>query len=132
MVLLDLLRINLPSLSVTEKTAKKLLHGGFLGSLFLGILFALAFCPVSAALFFGGLIPLSIKAKSGLALPLIYGIGTALPVLLFAILVSTGIGYISSVYHRVTQMEIYTKRVTGIILILVGIYYVLSYIFEIL
>lgn len=132
MVLLDLLKINLPSLSVSEKTANKLLNGGFLGSLFLGILFALAFCPVSAALFFGGLIPLSIKANSGLTLPLIYGIGTGLPVLLFAVLVSTGIGYINNIYSRVTQMEFYTKRVTGIILILVGIYYILSYIFEII
>jgi hypothetical protein len=40
--------------------------------------------PVSAALFFGGLIPIAVKAQSGLALPLIYGIGTGLPVLLFA------------------------------------------------
>jgi cytochrome c biogenesis protein CcdA len=95
------------------------------------MLFALAFCPVSAALFFGGLIPIAIKAKSGFALPLIYGIGTGLPVLLFAVLVSAGIGYISSVYSRVTQLEFYTKRVTGVILILVGIYYVLSYIFGI-
>ena len=131
MVLLDLLRINLPSLSITEKTAEKVLTRGFLGSLFLGMLFALAFCPVSAALFFGGLIPIAIKAKSGFALPLIYGIGTGLPVLLFAVLVSAGIGYISSVYSRVTQLEFYTKRVTGVILILVGIYYVLSYIFGI-
>jgi len=131
MVLLDLLKIKLPSLSVTEKTAEKVLTGGFLGSLFLGMLFALAFCPVSAALFFGGLIPIAIKAKSGFTLPLIYGIGTGLPVLLFAVLVSAGIGYISSVYSRVTQLEFYTKRVTGVILILVGIYYVLSYIFEI-
>ena len=131
MVLLELLPVNLPSMSVSGKTAKKLVEGGILGSLFLGILFALAFCPVSAALFFGGLIPIAIKAKSGFALPLIYGVGTGLPVLLFAVLVSAGIGYISSVYSRVTQLEFYTKRVTGTILILVGIYYVLSHIFGI-
>jgi cytochrome c biogenesis protein CcdA len=131
MVLLDLLRINLPSLSVTEKTAEKVLTGGFLGSLFLGILFALAFCPVSAALFFGGLIPIAIKTKSGFALPLI-AVCTGLPVLIFALLVSAGIGYVSSVYSRVTQVEFYTRKVTGVILILVGIYYVLSYIFEII
>jgi len=131
MVLLELLPVNLPFMSVSGKTAKKLVEGGILGSLFLGVLFALAFCPVSAALFFGGLIPIAIKAKSGFALPLIYGIGTGLPVLLFAVLVSAGIGYISNVYSRVTQLEFYTKRGTGIILILVGIYYVLSHIFGI-
>ena len=132
MVLLELLPVNLPSMSVSGKTTKKLVERGILGSLFLGVLFALAFCPVSAALFFGGLIPIAIKAKSYFALPLIYGIGTGLPVLLFVLLVSAGIGYINNIYNRVTQMEIYTKRVTGIILILVGIYYVLSYIFEII
>ena len=131
MILLELLPINLPAISVSEKTAKKLVERGFLGSLFLGVLFALAFCPVSAALFFGGLIPTAIKAKSSIALPLIYGIGTGLPVLIFAVLVSAGAEHINRVYRRVTHLEIYTKRVTGIIFISVGIYYILSYIFEI-
>lgn len=131
MVLIDLLKINFPSLSVDEKTAEKVLTTGLTGSLFLGILFALAFCPVSAALFFGALIPMAIKAKSGFGLPLIYGIGTGLPVLLFALIVSIGIGYVSSIYSRVTQLEFYTKKVTGVILILVGIYYILSHIFKI-
>lgn len=131
MVLLELLPINLPAISVSEKTAKKLVERGFLGSLFLGVLFALAFCPVSAALFFGGLIPVTIKAKSSIVLPLTYGIGTGLPVLIFAGLVSIGTEYVSKFYHRVTRMEFYTKRLTGVIFILVGIYYILSYIFEI-
>lgn len=132
MVLLELLPITLPALSVSGNTTKKLTERGVLGSLFLGILFALAFCPVSAALFFGGLIPLTIKADSSIALPMIYGVGTGLPVLFFAVLVAAGTEYINKVYQRVTQMEFYTKRITGVIFILVGLYYVLSYIFEIL
>jgi len=129
MVLLDLLRIPLPIPSVSENVAKKLAEKGTFGSLPLGILFALAFCPVSAALFFGGLIPIAVKAQSGIGLPLIYGIGTGLPVLLFAILVSTGAELVNRVYHRITRLELYTKRVTGIVFIVVGIYYVLSHIF---
>jgi cytochrome c-type biogenesis protein len=132
MVLLDLLRIPLSIPSVSENVAKKLAEKGTFGSLPLGILFALAFCPVSAALFFGGLIPIAIKAKSGVGLPLIYGIGTGLPVLLFASLVAAGAGYINNLYHRIAKIEFYTKKVTGIIFILVGIYYALIYIFEIL
>ncbi len=131
MVLLDLLRIPLPIPSVSENVAKKLAEKGTFGSFPLGILFALAFCPVSAALFFGGLIPIAIKAKSGVGLPLIYGIGTGLPVLLFAFLVAAGTGYINNLYYRITRIEFYTKKVTGIIFILVGIYYALAYIFEI-
>jgi len=131
MVLLDLLRIPLTIPSVSENVAKKLAEKGTFGSLSLGILFALAFCPVSAALFFGGLIPIAVKAQSGIGLPLIYGIGTGLPVLLFAFLVAAGTGYINNLYYRITRIEFYTKKVTGIIFILVGIYYALAYIFEI-
>ena len=132
MVLLDLMRIHLPIPSVSENIAKKLVEKGTLGSLLLGILFALAFCPVSAALFFGGLIPIALKAQSGIWLTMIYGIGTGLPVLLFAFLVAAGTGYINNLYHRITRIEVYTKKVTGIIFILVGIYYALAYIFEII
>jgi cytochrome c-type biogenesis protein len=132
MVLLDLLRIPLSLPSVSENIAKKLVDKGALGSLPLGILFALAFCPVSAALFFGGLIPLAVKVKSGIWLPLIYGIGTGLPVLLFAFLIAAGTEYINNLYYRITRIEFYTKKVTGIIFILVGIYYSLAYVFEIL
>ncbi|NCO67832.1 MAG: cytochrome C biogenesis protein [Nitrospirae bacterium CG_4_10_14_0_8_um_filter_41_23] len=132
MVLLDLLRIPLTIPSVSENVAKKLAEKGTFSSLPLGILFALAFCPVSAALFFGGLIPIAVKAKSGIGLPLIYGIGTGLPVLLFAFLAAAGSGYINNLYHRITRIEFYTKKITGIIFILVGIYYALAYIFEVI
>ncbi|MEW6584718.1 MAG: aromatic aminobenezylarsenical efflux permease ArsG family transporter [Nitrospirota bacterium] len=132
MVLLDLLRVPLSLPSISEDAAKKLIDKGALGSLPLGILFALAFCPVSAALFFGGLIPIAVKAQSGIGLPLIYGIGTALPVLLFAFLVAAGAGYINDLYCRITKVEFYTKKATGIIFVVVGIYYALAYIFEII
>lgn len=132
MVMLDLLRVPLSFPSVSENVAKKLAEKGTFGSLPLGILFALAFCPVSAALFFGGLIPIAVKAQSGIGLPLIYGIGTGLPVLLFAFLVAAGTGYINNLYYRITRIEFYTKKVTGIIFILVGIYYTLAYIFELI
>jgi cytochrome c biogenesis protein CcdA len=132
MVMLDLLKIPLSLPSISEDTAKKLIEKGQVGSLLLGVLFALAFCPVSVALFFGGLIPIAIKAHSGVCLPLIYGIGTGLPVLLFAFLIAVGTGYINNLYYRITRIEFYTKKLTGIIFILVGIYYVLAYIFEVI
>jgi cytochrome c biogenesis protein CcdA len=132
MVLLDLMRVPLSLPPVSEDAAKKLIDKGAIGSFPLGILFALAFCPVSAALFFGGLIPIAVKAQSGIGLPLIYGVGTGLPVLLFAFLVATGTSYVNNLYHRITKVEFYTKKATGVIFILVGIYYVLAYIFELI
>ena len=51
-----------------EKLAKK----GFLGSFLLGVIFALAFCPFSAVLFFGMLIPLALKVGDGLIIPAVF------------------------------------------------------------
>ena len=131
MVLLEFLRLPLPSLPLSDKASKGIAEKGMFGSLLLGVLFALAFCPISAALFFGGLIPISIKAQSSFILPFIYGIGTALPVVFFALLVTAGTSYISQFYQKITKLEMYTKKATGVIFIFVGIYYVLAYIFEI-
>jgi cytochrome c biogenesis protein CcdA len=129
MYLLELVKFNLPSLSPSEKMQKKLDNAGVAGAFVLGGVFALAFCPVSAALFFGSLIPLAIKSKSSIVLPLFYGIGTAVPVLIFAVLVAIGSTYLNKIYQKVTKIEFWTKRVTGVIFILAGIYYVLVYIF---
>ena len=71
-----------------EKLHKKLAMGGLVSATLLGILFALSFCPISAALFFLQLIPLAVDQNSPVILPLIYGLGTGLPVLLFALLIA--------------------------------------------
>jgi hypothetical protein len=52
--------------------------------------------------------------------------------LLFAFLVAAGTQYINNLYYRITKVEFYTKKVTGIIFIVVGIYYALAYIFEVI
>lgn len=131
MVLLDLIRMTLSLPSVSENFTNKFMEKGLIGALPLGILFALAFCPVSAALFFGGLIPIALKAKSGIILPMIYGLGTGLPVLVFAFLIAVSTNYVSKFYYKITRVEFYTKKITGVIFILAGIYYVLTYIFVI-
>ena len=95
----------------------------------LGMLFALSFCPVSAGLFFGALIPLSLKYSSSWLLPSIYGIGTALPVIFFAFLIAFGGEYLGKVFNCLTKTEIWVRRIAGILFILAGIYYCLVYIY---
>jgi hypothetical protein len=102
-----------------QKRAEK---GGMFSEVLLGILFALAFCPVSAALFFGSLIPLAIKHESRIILPAIYGIGTGLPVLVFAILIALGIGSIGKMFNAMTKIEIWARRITGAVFMGVGVY----------
>jgi len=132
LVLLDLVKIALPGLSPSASLQEKLDASGIVGSFLLGGLFALAFCPVSAALFFGGLIPLAIKSESEIGFPFLFGIGTGLPVLVFAVLIALGSQYLGKVYHGLARLEFYARRITGAIFILIGIYYVLVYVIEIL
>lgn len=108
---------------------KKAEKNGIYFALPLGVLFALSFCPISAGLFFGALIPLALKHSSLYILPLVYGTGTALPVIFFAFLIAFGGEYLGKVFNCLTKTEIWVRRVAGILFILVGIYYCLNYIY---
>jgi len=90
---------------------------------------ALSFCPVSAALFFGSLVPVALRFKSGVLLPFSYGVATGLPVFIFAVLISLGAKYVGEMYNKLVPLEKWARRVTGTIFILVGIYYCLVHIF---
>jgi cytochrome c biogenesis protein CcdA len=129
MILLGLLNIsasfNLAGSGVQERAGK----GGIGWSVILGILFALSFCPVSAGLFFGGLIPLSTSNGSKFVLPGLFGIGTALPVIVFAFLMAFGSQYVGRAFNRMTQIEWWVRMITGTIFILAGIYYCLTHIY---
>lgn len=104
---------------------------GLAGSLLLGVVFALSFCPVSAALFFGSLIPVAIKADSGVLLPSLYGVGTGLPVFAFALLIALGFRSLAGVFNRVKAVEVWARRITGGAFIAIGIYYTLVYVFRV-
>ena len=101
---------------------------GMLGGFLLGVLFALAFCPYSAALFFGVLIPLSLKSAGGVALPAVYAIGTGLPVLVFGVLISLSVARVSAWLNAVTRAERIIRVAASIIFIGVGIYLVVIWI----
>ena len=80
--LLDIVRVTVRGFVPAQSKQERLARAGiFLGPLSLGFIFALSFCPVSAALFFGSLIPLALNNAFGELLPLVYGAGTAIPVL---------------------------------------------------
>jgi len=100
----------------------KVADWGVIGGFLLGALFALAFCPYSAILFFGVLIPLSLKSTGGVALPAVYAIGTGLPVLVFGVLISLGVARVSSWLNAVTRAEKIIRVAVSIIFIGVGIY----------
>jgi cytochrome c biogenesis protein CcdA len=122
LLLLGVFEFTLPSLGVNEKLQKKVDRAGVWGAGVLGLVFALAFCPVSAGLFFGGLVPLAVDQSSPLVLPLVYGLGTALPVIVFAALLAVGAGWLGRALDRVQVFERWARRVTAVVFIGVGIY----------
>jgi cytochrome c biogenesis protein CcdA len=132
MILLDLLQFNMRGSGVGEKLGRRVESWGVWGGLALGVVFALSFCPGSAALFFVSLTALAIKHESELLVPLVFGAGTALPVLIFAILIAVGTGAVGRAFNKITQFELWARRVTGLIFIGLGVYFCLAFIFDVI
>ena len=106
--------------------------GGGAWAFVLGCLFALSFCPVSAGLFFGGLLPLATQAESRLLLPTVFGIGTALPVMLFAGVIAFAAQRVGKFFNILSHLEKWVRLATGSVFILAGIYYCLRHIYGIM
>jgi cytochrome c-type biogenesis protein len=125
-ILLDVIPISfsasLASNSIQEKAGK----WGMWGSGLLGIIFALTFCPLSAALFFGSLIPLAVDGKSAVMMPSIYGLGTALPVVAFALVMVFSVKSIGKIFDKLTQIEKWVRKLTAVVFIGAGIYLLLK------
>ena len=132
MFLLELIGSGLTGPNMSSSAQKFAGKGGVWEAGLLGIIFALSFCPVSAALFFGSLIPLAINHESVVLLPALYGIGTALPVLTFAVLIAFSAKSVGMLFNKLTVFERWARRLTGVTFIVVGLYLSLKYIFNIL
>ena len=127
LVLLEWIRLPGFGSQIYDRTGQRLIRAGLVGALPLGAVLALAFCPVSAGLFFGGLIPLALEHRSSLWLPAVYGLGTGLPVVVFAVLLSAGLAWAGSAFHRMQAVERWARRVTAALIIGVGLYYTWSF-----
>lgn len=97
---------------------------GALGALPLGALFALSFCPYSAVLFFGMLIPLALGTPGGgVFLPAVFALGTGLPVFVFALAIAFGAGAWAEHAEKVQRWERYFRKGAGLVFLGVGLYY---------
>ncbi len=105
---------------------------GAVSSSLMGFVFALAFCPISAALYFGVIIPLAAKSRAPFSLPLLYGVGTALPVVGLAVALDLGLKKISCITGLGAGFLKYAKPATGWTFIACGVYLGLKYIFGII
>ncbi|OGS36811.1 MAG: cytochrome C biogenesis protein [Elusimicrobia bacterium RIFOXYB2_FULL_49_7] len=107
---------------MSERIRKRVDKAGIWGALILGLIFALTFCPVSAALFFGSLIPIAVRHSSTVLVPSVYGIGTAIPVLVFAVVMAISVQAVGKVFTRLTAIELWIRRVMAVIFLGAGVY----------
>ena len=121
--MLDIIKLHFPEwLSFTERMGEKN-KKGYLNTLLLGIVFAMAFCPYSGVLYFAMLIPITIASASALYLPSIFAIGTGLPVIVFAWLLAFAVGNVGKLYNQIKTFELWFRRVVSVVFIIVGLYY---------
>ena len=91
---------------------------GLVSALWLGILISISPCPLAT----------NIAAISFIG----RRVGTALPVIVFAVLIALGTRSIGTAFNKITQIERWARRITGVIFLGVGIYFSLAYIFGVL
>jgi len=150
MFLVGMISITSGGTMVSEGMQKRVDAMGIWGALLLGILFAMSFCPTSAAWFFG-LVALVLGSEAGaitgvldkvgialptaslpggtIVLPLIYGIGTAVPVLLVAFLLAYSAHSVGRTYNVLSKVEWWARMITGWIFVLIGAWFSLKYVF---
>ncbi|MGQ9474625.1 MAG: aromatic aminobenezylarsenical efflux permease ArsG family transporter [Actinomycetota bacterium] len=124
LVMLDVIHLSFFRGGRIARLGEKLTGHGALGALPLGAIFALSFCPYSAVLFFGMLIPLAVGTPvGGLYLPALYAVGTSLPVLAVALAIAFGAGAWAGHVDRIQKWEKHFRRGAGLVFLGVGIYY---------
>ena len=128
LIMLDLIKLNfIKGGNFIDKLSDRFKTKGLLGSFLLGALFALAFCPYSGALFFAMLIPMTLSAEAGLALPVVFSIGTGLPVILFSFVIAFSMEKLGMYFKAITKLEKAMRLIAGLVFILIGLYYINIY-----
>jgi cytochrome c-type biogenesis protein len=153
MFLVGLITARSSGAMMTEGMQKRIDAMGVWGALLLGVLFAVSFCPTSAAWFFG-LMALIMGSEAGavttvlarigislpeaslpggaFALPIIYGVGTAVPVLLVAFVLAYSAQSVGKTYNVLSKVEWWARQITGWVFVLAGVYFSLAYVFEVI
>lgn len=121
--MLGVIKLNIPGLDGLNKNMEERAQKGFWSVLLLGIVFALAFCPYSGVLYFGMLIPMTVSSVSGLYLPIVFALGTGIPVIVFAWLIAFSVSSIGNTYNKIRSFEKWFRRTVAILFIGVGLYY---------
>ncbi len=133
MILVGLALLGLwrPRLSVGHQLAARLQDGvkgsGAGGAYLLGLVFSLAFCPTLFWLVFGLTIPLALRSAGGWSFAGLFAIGSSLPLLAVAALVTAGAGAVEGLAGSMRRLERPVRGGAAVILVVAGLHDTLVY-----
>jgi len=119
--------IPIPRFGYRGKNIEDLKKRGYLGALLLGVLFSLAFCPISGVFYFGMLLPLAAAKTAGYLLPVVYALATGLPVIIIAWILAYSVSRLGEFYKRTQLFQKWLSRVVALAFITLGIYYAIIF-----
>ena len=124
LIMFGVIKINIGAKSEKiEKLKEWLSNKGYVGSLLLGVMFALAFCPYSGVLFFAVLMPLVLSSAESLLLPPLFALGTGLPVIIFSFLIAFSMQKVSRAFQVVQKVEKIMRYIVASVFMITGLYY---------
>lgn len=92
-------------------------------SFILGLVLALVFCPISALSFFGVLLPMAMFYQSKLWIPVAFGVGAGLPLLVCIFLLIRGVIFADRMMMKRGVLVKTIPLISGVILIVTGLYF---------
>jgi cytochrome c-type biogenesis protein len=120
-----------PRVTVGQRLVQRLLGnmkaGGIGGAYLLGLAFSLAFCPTLFWLFFGLTVPLALRSAGGWSFPGLFALGSSLPLLVVASLLSVGAGAAGRMLGSTRRLERPLRLAAGVLLLVVGLHDTLLY-----
>lgn len=100
---------------------------GSLGAFTLGLLFALAFCPISGVFYFGMLLPMAAIEPGGYLYPVVFAVASGILVVLIAWIVAFGMSGLGKFYNQVNAFQRWLNLVVGVAFVMAGVYYFCVY-----
>jgi cytochrome c biogenesis protein CcdA len=122
--LLDIIKfpeLKFLNINYNPDSNKKNIYSAFL----MGLFFALAFCPYSAVLFFGFVVPLSLGSKAGFLNIILYAIASSIIVIIFSVLLKYTVINTKKLFKNMNKIDLLLRKIIGITFLIIGCYYIL-------
>ena len=99
-------------------------------SFLLGLLLAFAFCPYSAGIYFGMMVPMAYKAEYGFFIPILFAVGSVLPLIFVAWVMYKGLDANRGVWTKFQNFEYWFRKILAVIFIVTGFLFIWEYFLE--